>query len=116
MNVQQNSQFIEFSCPLFIHFSTSWSLRNATGSLCLLINTCDYAIRMLLLLPLQEGAGAAHPLDLDLCPVAPPGGALSLPATELLRERMLVLPNRVLGTGLCLHSLDYMWLPQTLAP
>lgn len=71
------------------------------GWLCRWINTRDYPIGTLPLLPLLcgEGVGAAHPPDLDFClwPCGPLGEIFSLPATDLLRERRLVLPIRVLG-------------------
>ena len=105
MNIKQHSPFIEFSCLLFTHFAAFWSLRKATGSLCHLINSCDYPIRTPLLLPLRGGARATHSLDLDLCPVATLV-SLSLPATQVLRERMWVLPSRMLETGLYLQYLD----------
>lgn len=60
---------------------------------------------MPLLLPLRGRARATHSLDLDLCPVAT-SVSLSLPATQLLRERMQVLPSRMLETGLYLQYLD----------
>lgn len=60
---------------------------------------------MPLLLPLRGRARATHSLDLDLCPVAT-SVSLSLPATQLLRERMQVLPSRMLETGLYLQCLD----------
>lgn len=87
MNIKWNSQFIEFSCLLFIHCSTFQSLKNATGFLCCLINTCDYPIRT----PASASAEkswscpSSRPWTPLLC--GPLYRAISLPVAQLLRVK-----------------------------